>query len=254
MGPGVGAVMTTRRWVGAGGSTAPYDAFNLGSHVGDRLDDVLANRAALAGLTEAGAVWMQQVHGHDVLRLTAGDAGRVDEPVADGALTTEPGVVCTAMVADCLPVLVAAPDARGVAALHAGWRGLAGAGVMAGRGILETGVAALCEAASVDPVDLRVWLGPCIGPNAFEVGADVLIGFGADPAEPHARFKPVRGADGVPRWLADLPGLARDRLAVLGVQQVSGGALCTVSDSSRFFSYRRERVTGRQAACIWLLD
>ena len=252
MGPGVGAVMTTRHGPGRAG-VAPYDDFNLGSHVGDEVDVVAQHRSALAGLTGAGAVWLQQVHGNRVLRLTAADAGRLDEPEADGAITTEPGVVCSAMVADCLPVLVAAPAGRGVAALHAGWRGLAGAGAMAGRGMLETGIAALCEAASVDPAELRAWLGPCIGPSAFEVGEDVLIGFGVDPSQSHAQFIAMPSTGGAKRWLADLPALARGRLSRLGVRQIAGGEWCTVSNASRFFSYRRDRVTGRQAACIWLL-
>jgi len=247
----VGALMTGRRGPGAPG-LAPYDDFNLGSHVGDAWDDVARHRQDLAALIGARAVWLKQVHGHDVLRLTAADAGRTDEPQADGAFTTEPGVVCTAMVADCLPVLVAAPDGRGVAALHAGWRGLAGAGELNGRGILESGLRALCEAASCEPAELKVWLGPCIGPSAFEVGADVLVGFGFDPAQAHARFQPLEVAGQPAKWLANLPGLARDRLTRLGVRHVAGGQWCTVSEPSRFFSFRRDRVTGRQAACIWL--
>jgi len=141
---------------------------------------------------------------------------------------------------------------------------------MAGWGIVHTGVAALCEAASCDPADLSVWLGPCIGPRHFEVGADVLIGFGVEPqgATAHLRFKsrhPELGSKGLlssgseqgapqPKWLADLPGLARDILQRCGVQRISGGTWCTVSDASRFFSFRRDRVTGRQAAGICLRD
>lgn len=260
MGPGVRAVMTARSALGVSPSSAPYDAFNLGQHVGDDPVVVALHRQQLAQALGALPVWLEQVHGPRVLRLTASDALLSSAPAADGALTTEPGAVCTVMVADCLPVLLAAPQGRGVAALHAGWRGLAGAGEMGGRGILETGVAALCEAASCDPAELHAWLGPCIGPTAFEVGADVLVGFGLDPARSHARFVPQStsvtqvSAGAAPRWWAHLPGLAQDRLQALGVVHVDGGTWCTVSEPARFFSFRRDGVTGRQAACIWLED
>jgi polyphenol oxidase len=144
------------------------------------------------------------------------------------------------LVADCLPVLLAAPQARGVGAAHAGWRGLAG-------GVLEATVQALCDATRCEPGELQAWLGPCIGPRQFEVGADVLAAFGTASA---ARFVPRARADGSMRWLADLPGLARDRLHGAGVRQVSGGAWCTVEDGSRFFSFRRDGVTGRMAAAV----
>lgn len=274
----LGAVMSAR----AGGiSEGPYAHCNLGDHVQDDPLAVAHNRGVFAAQLQARPAWLTQVHGNRVIRLTHGaSSGDVfnpadqlnstaqPQPEADGAITTEPGLACTVMVADCLPMLLVAPDGRGVGALHAGWRGLAGAGAMAGRGIVHTGVAALCEAASCEPSELTVWLGPCIGPQHFEVGADVLIGFGADPdsAGPHPRFKPCRPTVGsgragsVPdavsvsqsKWLADLPGLARDILQSCGVQQISGGAWCTVSDASRFFSFRRDRVTGRQAAGICL--
>jgi len=260
----------------AGGvSLPPWQACNLGDHVGDNLAHVAVNRALAAqrvtalsgqagqdgqvGQAEAWPVgWLEQVHGHALHRLTAADfpvsaaSGCVAQ--ADGVWTTEPGLVCAVMVADCLPVLLAAPEGRGVAALHAGWRGLAGASAaMAGRGILDTGVQALCEATGTDPADLQAWLGPCIGPVHFQVGQGVLQAFGADDQTDACAplFRPDRAdADGTPRWLADLAGLGRARLARLGVQQVFGGAWCTASDPDRFFSFRRERVTGRQAAMI----
>jgi YfiH family protein len=241
--------MTARSGLGGSAhSQAPYDAFNLGNHVGDDPLDVSRHRQDLAATLNAQPLWLQQVHGHRVLRLTHDALPLLAESPADGVFTTEPGLVCTIMVADCLPVLLAAPEGRGVAALHAGWRGLAGAGDMAGRGIVDTGLAALCDATSCDPGDVQVWLGPCIGPTAFEVGADVLVGFAVDPTHTHPRF--VRQPSG--RWLADLAGLALDRLNALGVNRIDGGTWCTVSEPSRFFSFRRERVTGRQAACIWL--
>lgn len=242
-------LMTARDGLHPGtASQPPWDAFNLGNHVGDEPADVQRHREELAAALHAEPVWLQQVHGNRVVRLSRQNLGAMAETQADGAFTTEPGVACAIMVADCLPILLAAPEGRGVAALHAGWRGLAGAGDMNGLGIAHTGVAALCEAASCDPADLRAWLGPCIGPTAFQVGPDVLSGFGVDPAQSHPRFIP-QSAD---RWLADLAGLAADRLQSLGVQRIEGGQWCTVSEPSRFFSFRRDRVTGRQAACIWL--
>jgi YfiH family protein len=145
-------------------------------------------------------------------------------------------------VADCLPVLFAAPGARGVAAAHAGWRGLAA-------GVLEGTLAALCEATGSAPQDVQVWLGACIGPRQFEVGADVLQAFDVDPARADSpRFTPYRPG----KWLADLPGLARDRLQAAGARRISGGRWCTVEDRSRFFSFRRDGRTGRMAAAVWI--
>ncbi len=252
----------------AGGiSPPPWDSCNLGDHVQDDAVAVRHNRAVFAHHLGAQPVWLQQEHGDRVLRLVADSLREADAPIADGALTTEPGIACVVMVADCLPILLAAPEGRGVAALHAGWRGLAGAGqgMVAGRGVVHSGVAALCEAASCDPADLSVWLGPCIGPAHFEVGPDVLVGFGVDPADAacagaHPRFEPRSAAsawgdgegEGHGKWLADLPGLARDALRAQGVLDVTGGDACTVSDAARFFSYRRDGRTGRQAAAICL--
>lgn len=269
---GVRAWMSTRRWptglaeaVPIRPSLPPFDDANLGDHVGDDPATVAAHRLALSQAMQADPVWLRQVHGHRVVQLgrDGGGGWQVDgqawdpaQPVeADGSWTTEPGVVCTVMVADCLPVLLAAPQGRGVAALHAGWRGLAGAGSLAGQGVLESGVAALCAGASCEPAELQAWLGPCIGPQSFEVSEDVLRGFGVDPdaaVTPHFQLLPSTGQQTPRKWLADLPGLARQRLAAQGVSLVAGGRWCTVSDASRFFSFRRDRVTGRQAACIWL--
>jgi YfiH family protein len=161
---------------------------------------------------------------------------------ADAAITTEPGLACTVMVADCLPVLFAAPRARAVGAAHAGWRGLAA-------GVLEATVQALCEVAACGADELSAWLGPCIGPRQFEVGADVQAAFGPAAAR-HFTARPR--PDGSPRWLADLPALARDRLHAAGVLRITGGTWCTVEDPSRFFSFRRDQVTGRMAAAVWL--
>ncbi|MDI1261188.1 peptidoglycan editing factor PgeF [Aquabacterium sp.] len=229
-------------------SQPPWDGFNLGNHVGDDLADVRQHRLELAAAMQAQPVWLQQVHGHRVVRLSSPTQTTLAEAQADGVFTTEPGLVCAVMVADCLPILLAAPEGRGVAALHAGWRGLAGAGDLNGLGIVDTGVTALCEASSADPKDLQAWLGPCIGPTAFQVGVDVLSGFGVDPSQHSPRF--IRQSRD--RWLADLAGLATDRLQSLGLHRIEGGRWCTVSEPLRFFSFRRDRVTGRQAACIWL--
>ena len=237
--PSVGALVSTR----AGGVSAPpFDLLNLGRSVGDDPAAVQENRRRFVAAIGASPAWLSQTHGTAVLRLAAGAPPPATN--ADAAITTEPGIACTVMVADCLPVLLAAPEGRGVGAAHAGWRGLAA-------GVLEATARALAEAARCATGDLVAWLGPCIGPRAFEVGADVLAAFGAAPAG-HPRFAPSPRADGSPRWLADMPGLARDRLQALGVEQISGGAWCTVEDRSRFFSFRRDHVSGRMAAAVWL--
>jgi YfiH family protein len=232
---GVGALMTTR----AGGcSVPPWNSLNLGVAVGDDPQAVADNRARLQAATGAVPVFMKQVHGTRVVRLTAADIGST--PEADACVCDDPRVACTVQVADCMPVLFAAPGAVGAA--HAGWRGLAG-------GVLEATVVSLCELAACEPGDVSCWLGPCIGPRTFEVGVDVLEGFHASPASADAlRFQPLRPG----KWLANLPQLARDRLAAAGLRQIKGGEWCTVEDASRFFSFRRDGVTGRMAAAIWL--
>jgi hypothetical protein len=245
--PGVVALMSTR----AGGVSAPpFDSLNLRPPGlrGDAVDDPAAvreNQRRFAAALGAQPVWLDQVHGHRVLRLRRAHLDpAVALPQADATICTEPGIACAVLVADCLPVLLCSADGRAVAAAHAGWRGLAG-------GVLDNTVAALCEAAACAPADLLAWLGPCIGAQAFEVGEDVLRAFDADPWSPDPllfRYSPRH--DGSPRWRADLAGLARCRLAALGLRQVSGGSWCTVSDTSRFFSFRRDGRTGRLAAAI----
>lgn len=240
--PRVGALMSTR----AGGvSAAPWDSLNLGIAVGDDPAAVTENRRRFTERIGARPLWLRQVHGCRVVHATAALL-RAEPPQADAAWTDEPGIACTVQVADCMPVLLAAVEGRAVGAAHAGWRGLAG-------GVLEATLAAVCEAASCAPRDVEAWLGPCIGPRQFEVGADVLRAFGAAPERPQgSHFRPRMAADGLARWLADLPALARDRLARAGVARVSGGAWCTVEDRSRFFSYRRDGSTGRMAAAVWI--
>lgn len=241
---GVAAVMSSRE---GGCSAVPFNWLNLGAFVGDDDDAVRRNRETFARALGALPVFLKQVHGTQVVRLSAADA-RPGAPLheADASVTVEPGIACTVLVADCLPVLLAAPQGRAVAAAHAGWRGLAG-------GVVERSLKALCDAGGCAPQDVHAWLGACIGPRRFEVGADVLQGFGVDPA--HAdplRFTPAPSSDGKPKWLANLAQLARDRLAGAGVVRITGGHWCTVEDASRFFSFRRDRITGRMAAAVWI--
>ena len=235
--PSVGALMTTR----AGGvSQGPFATMNIRGGLGDDAAAVAHNQAIFAAAIGAQPVWLNQVHGKDVIRITAAHVGSL--PTADASVCTEPGIACTVQVADCLPVLFAAPAGRAVAGAHAGWRGLS-------LGVLEATVSALCTAAACHPGELQAWLGPCIGPRRFEVGADVLEAFGADPVELRHEFFVAHGRG---KWMADLAGLARRRLQQAGVTRLDGGGWCTVEDASRFFSFRRDRLTGRMVAAIWL--
>lgn len=236
---GVRAVMTTRE---PGLGSPPYQGYNLASHVGDDPGTVARHREMFATALGAQPVFLDQVHGTTVVPLSRATLPALP-PRADAAWTAEPGLACVVMVADCLPVLFAAPQGRAVAAAHAGWRGLAA-------GVLEATVSSLCRAASCAPRDLVAWLGPCIGPRRFEVGEEVRLVF-EQAGGPQARgyFRP---AELPGKWLADLAGLAQWRLADAGVQRVSGGQWCTVEDPSRFYSFRRDRVTGRMAAAVWI--
>lgn len=239
--PGVGAAMSLR----AGGvSTGPFASLNISLAVGDDPAAVAHNRARYAAAIGARPIWPWLVHGAAVTRLLAG-APDVAPAAADGVWTTERGLACTVTAADCMPVLFALRDGSAVGAAHAGWRGLAG-------GVLEATVQAICSATGARPPDLQAWLGPCIGPRRFEVGADVLEGFAQRPqdADP-LRFAPCPRADGSARWLANLPLLAQDRLRAAGVGVLSLDGSCTVEDPSRFFSFRRDAVTGRMAAAVW---
>jgi polyphenol oxidase len=223
----------------AGGvSPAPYDTLNLGDHVGDAEAAVAENRRRYAQALGARPVFLKQVHGTGVLRL---DAATPHGAQADACWTRERGLACTMMVADCLPVLLADRAGTVVGAAHCGWRGLA-------QGVLE----ALCQGMELAPQGALAWLGPCIGPQAFEVGPEVRTAFVAGDAGAAACFRPH--GDG--KFLADLQALARRRLAALGITQVHGNdgtpRWCTVTDASRFFSHRRDRVSGRLAASVWL--
>lgn len=226
----VRAAVSTRQ---GGVSGGPYASLNLGTHVGDDAAAVTENRrrfAEAAGLAVAPG-WLTQVHGCDVVSATA-QAGAS----ADACWTAQAGMPCAVLTADCLSVLFADRDGTCVAAAHAGWRGLAA-------GVLEATIAAL----PVPPQRLLAWLGPAIGPDAFQVGAEVRAAFIAAAAEDATAFRP----DGS-RWRADLFALARARLARCGVGHISGGGICTVSQQQQFFSHRRDGVSGRFASLIWL--
>jgi hypothetical protein len=229
---GVRAGTTTRTGgVSRGGSLA---TFNLAAHVADDPAAVAANRARLRvdlGLP-AEPLWLRQVHGAAV---AVHDGQRV-APEADAAVTFEPGRVLAVLTADCLPVALAGRDGRRLGLAHAGWRGLLA-------GVLERTVAAL----GADGADLVAWLGPAIGPEAFEVGGEVRAAFIAtDPGDAGAFAPNERG-----RWQADLYALARSRLARLGVRAVSGGGECTFRDAARFYSHRRDPRGGRMATLLW---
>ena len=239
--PNVRAVCTTRH---GGVSQGRYQSLNLGDHVGDLAAHVAENRHRLAqAIGGARPVFLQQVHGTGLVALDA-EAGIVgDGTPADACTATAVGVACTIMVADCLPVLFTDESGQRVAAAHAGWRGLAG-------GVLEA--AARCFEPAQGGGRVMAWLGPCIGPRAFEVGPEVKAAFEAHAPEAARCFLPA-AAPG--KWLADLPALARQRLCAAGVESVHGNdgsdAWCTVANPSRFFSHRRDGVSGRFAALVW---
>ena len=234
----------------AGGvSVPPYDSLNLGDHVGDNPIHVAANRGLLQEALGVPSVFLSQVHGTHVERLSSSTPHGTQ---ADGCFTAQPRLACTIMVADCLPVLLTNLEGRWVGAAHAGWRGLVGP---VGHGILDSIFKDIRALSLVDKgktaTNVIAWLGPCIGPDAFEVGDDVRDAFVAGDLATRSLFKPTS----THKWLADLPGLARLRLAALGVTQIYGNdgsrAWCTFSNPSRFFSHRRDRVSGRIAVCIW---
>ena len=227
----VRALQTTR--IG-GVSGAPWDSFNLGDHVGDAPEAVAANRALLRRGLPGDPFWLTQVHGTVAVdldkrpKISQGDAG----------YSRQPGNVCAVMTADCLPVLFCDRQGSVVAAAHAGWRGLLA-------GVLENAVSAM----QVAPENILAWLGPAIGPACFEVGSEVRDAFVAGDPTASLAFAP-HAADG--KWLCDIYLLARQRLRRMGITAVSGGEACTVGDGGRFFSYRRDGVTGRMASLIWL--
>ncbi len=237
------AVFTTR----AGGvSRPPYDSLNLGDHVGDDLHDVSANRARLGAGLGVAPVYLQQVHGTALVKLSTSVLAAQDAAIcADAVLTQQAHQICTIMVADCLPVLFTNRTGSWVAAAHAGWRGLAG-------GVLSETVQQIRE---VDASEIIAWLGPCIGPTTFEVGPEVREVFVGKTQQAAQHFLPQPSDQPQQKYLADLAGLARDELHGLGVTTFGNDSTapwCTVLDPSRFFSHRRDRVSGRMAACIWM--
>ena len=237
--PGVRALTTTRH--GLGMSQVPFDSFNLGIRCGDDAEAVIENRRQLEAAVglPASPHWLKQVHGVEVVRfLTPPPASAGEGEVqADAAVTTTPGTVLAILTADCLPVVFAARDGSEVAAAHAGWRGLAD-------GMLEATVAAMKTPAD----DIVAWLGPAAGPDAYEIGEEVFNAFVSRDARASAAFAPTRPG----HWNVDLYALARRRLAAVGVTDVHGGGLCTISDPARFFSHRRDRRSGRMATLAWI--
>jgi len=254
--PGVRALTTTRH--GLGVSQAPFDSLNLGIRCGDDVGAVIENRrqleAALA--LPSSPRWLKQVHGVDVVRFEGAPVGAdsaatpcseasgsrpvalpAGEPEADAAVTSTPGTVLAILTADCLPVVFAARDGSEIAAAHAGWRGLAD-------GMLEATVAAMNTPAN----GIVAWLGPAAGPDSYEVGEEVFDAFVARDAGASVAFASTRPG----HWKVDLYALARRRLAAVGVTDVHGGGLCTISDPARFFSHRRDQRSGRIATLAWI--
>ncbi|KWR75575.1 peptidoglycan editing factor PgeF [Cupriavidus sp. IDO] len=246
----VRALATTRQ---GGVSSGPYGladgskgGLNLGTHVGDVPGDVATNRARLAACLPAMPLWLEQVHGCAVATVDHIAAPREAVPQADASLAVTPGLVCAVMTADCLPVLLCDTAGTVVGAAHAGWRGLCG-------GVVEATLARMQAASGNASARWLAWLGPAIGPEAFEVGAEVREAFLAQarPGEEPAIEAAFRaGAPG--KYMADLYALARTRLGRAGCTDVYGGDTCTVADARRFYSYRRDGVTGRMASLIWL--
>jgi len=226
----VKALQTTR--VG-GISLAPHHSLNLGGHVGDDPIKVAANRQLLNRYVPTEPLWLEQVHGLTVVNAATASC----LPTADAAYATQKGAVCAVMTADCLPVLLCDTAGTEVAAIHAGWKGLLD-------GVIEASVNTMQSPYA----QLLAWLGPAIGPSAFEVGDDVRDAYIQHDAKAAEAFAP----HGEGKWLGDIYQLARQRLNKLGVTQIYGGGLCTYTDEARFFSFRRDGATGRMATMIWL--
>ncbi len=227
----VKALSTTRQ---GGVSTEPYAALNLGNHVGDDSQAVAANRTLLSQHVPMEPLWLTQVHGKTVVNA----ASTCPHAEADASVARMTYRICTIMTADCLPVLFCDTHGTAVGAAHAGWRGL-------NDGVLEATVKAMQTA----PNEILAWLGPAIGPEAFEVGPEVRAAFIANNNASASAFRPSTHEG---KWLADLYQLARQRLATCGVTQVYGGDRCTFTEKEAFFSYRRDGTTGRMASLIWL--
>jgi YfiH family protein len=228
--PQVRALITTRA---GGGSRGPYAGLNLGLNSGDDLEDVAHNRALLRQRLPAEPLWLRQVHGTTVVEADKAEGN----PEADAALSRRPGRVCAALTADCLPLLLCDQAGTTVAAVHAGWRGLCS-------GVIEQTL----QAMKLPVQTLLAYLGPAIGPQAYEVGAEVREAFVAADPDSDAAFAPGKSG----KFYADLYALARRRLARGGVERVYGGGYCTYTERERFYSYRRDGATGRMASLIWM--
>ena len=234
-----------------GHSHPPFDCFNLAEHVADNIHNVRQNRQKLAKLLPTEPKWLNQIHSNTVVDASLSTPA-MD---ADGSYTTQSNVVSVVMTADCLPVLICNRQGNGVAAIHAGWRGLL-------NGILEQGVNKLLDATDGKPEDILVWLGPAIGPEMFEVGDEVRQAFldkALEGSYDHLNiakcFIPSANETGTSierKWLADIYQLARVRLSAIGVENFFGGTYCTYNENERFYSYRRDGKTGRMASLIWI--
>ena len=238
------AFCTTRQ---GGLSQSPFNSLNLGLNAGDDSADVLQNRSILRSELPAEPLWLKQTHGITVSTPISRSTLTIGAFEADASVTNIPNEVLAILTADCMPVLLASRSGDVIGAAHAGWRGLSG-------GILENTIKemlALSPGLAIS--DISAWMGPAIGPSAFEVGEDVLQAFAPQGQDILSKaFTPIPESSG--KYLADLYLLARDRLHTLGVKQIDGGGFCTVNDPERFFSYRRDKVTGRFASLIWISD
>ena len=236
------SLVTTRR---GGISSSPYDSFNLGDHVGDEPSCVIANREVLQQHLPAQPLWLAQTHSIEVSTPKSRLQFSSRPIEADAAVTDNPDEVLAILTADCLPVLITSADGKVIGAAHAGWRGLCD-------GILENTVSEMLKLGDQSyAADLMAWMGPAIGPESFEVGQDVVGRFMESGVHDMQKcFVPIANKPG--KYLSDIYQLARERLISVGVNAIFGGNLCTVQDSERFFSYRRDGVTGRFASLIWM--
>ena len=245
---GIGAGSTRRT---GGVSRAPFDdgrgggGLNLGNRAGDDPEAVRLNRLQLRAVLPSEPAWLHQVHGAAVVDAAIATVATVANAAAapleaDASFTTQPGLVCVVLTADCLPVLLCDRAGRVVGAVHAGWRGLAA-------GVLQNTIDAMRTAGAGD---LLAWIGPAIGPSHFEVGPDVHAAFVDRDVAASAAFRKLPGSDG--KYLADLYHLARSAMAGHGVSRIAGGEHCTVSEPDNFYSYRRDQQTGRMATMIWI--
>jgi len=226
-------------------SKPPFDDLNLGLNAGDDPADVMHNRALLRSTLPSEPIWLKQIHGVRVSTPALRKSGSNGPFEADASVTNIPNEVLAVLTADCMPVLFASKGGDVIGAAHAGWRGLS-------EGVLERTIEAMCTLSpDLNPQDISAWMGPAIGPTAFEVGDDVLEAFsGKGQSAITQAFTPIIGRPG--KYLANLYILAQDCLSSLGITQITGGGFCTFTDQERFFSYRRDKATGRFASLIWI--